>query len=974
MNPMNSRQNVSEHSTFGRDSLWLASVALIYFVAARLSLSLVLHPEGIAVIWPPSGIFLSSILLTRRELRPCLVGVLFITDLIAEMITGTPFFVSVIYALSLTGEAVFSTWLLLRFVGDPFTFSKVRDVFGFFVLSVLFSNAILSLVAAAASGFLLETSFWSSWKWWATSDGIGNLLVTPFILSWAALPKTTFDHMHSKRIIEGSGLLLFLLIVNLTAFGPLSGNSQLSLLNTYLLFPLLLWATFRFGMCGVTSVLIILAAFAIRHAAAGRAPGVPLYNFQLDTVISVQLYLAIVAAPLFFLAAALGERKQTGRMLQESEDLFRHVFEAANVGKSITLPAGEISVNKAFAEMLGYSKEELAHKTWQDLTPPDEVETIQRRLASLLNGEQDSARFSKRYIHKNGSHVWGDVSVAILRDAEGRTVHFITTIVDITERIQTEEKLKLSEERFSSAFHSGPAGLTITRIADGKFIDVNRSFLKMFEFSREKVIGKNSTGLKMLAPQERDKLIQKQLESGGLHNAELQARSKSGRIMNILFSSNPMELEGEAYHITTMIDITDRKLAENALQSSKDLLQSIVDNTPALVYVFDRNKHVLIANKALGDLIGLPVSEIIGKRRNEFMPREIADRDEENDLRVIEAGCSLQFEEAGTFQGSAITFLTTKFPLIDKHGEIWGIGGISTDISERRLAEEELHKHRVHLEVMVKERTEDLDKNQRALMNIVEDLNEKSESLKTANEKLQDLDRLKNIFLASMSHELRTPLNSIIGFTGILLMGMTGNLTEEQKYQLGLVKNSAHHLLGLINDILDISKVEAGMMEPLPEEFSLFELVQKIMESFSLAAAEKSLELVYKVPENLLLYSDQKRIRQIIINLISNAVKFTEHGSVSLIVQASDSKEQPSIRICVSDTGIGIKENDINRLFFPFQQVDESLTKKFEGTGLGLYLSKKLANLLGGDITVKSEYGKGSEFVILLPIRMNKKV
>ncbi len=297
---------------------------------------------------------------------------------------------------------------------------------------------------------------------------------------------------------------------------------------------------------------------------------------------------------------------------------------------------------------------------------------------------------------------------------------------------------------------------------------------------------------------------------------------------------------------------------------------------------------------------------------------------------------------------------------------------IALSLEAAQLYEKTL-EHAATLEIKIKDRTYALEENQKALMNVVEDLNVKTEELKSANIKLQDLDRLKNIFLASMSHELRTPLNSIIGFTGILLMGLTGKLNKEQENQLGMVKNSAHHLLSLINDILDISKIEAGMMEPMPEEFRFHDLVQDATRSVMVTAEEKGIDLSYTCPSDIILFSDPKRIRQIIINLLSNAVKFTEKGSVHLLVQSVTLNRKSHIRVLVTDTGIGIKKEDIYRLFSPFQQVNESLVKKFEGTGLGLYLCKKLANMLGGDITVNSEYGKGSEFVMELPLLLDQK-
>ncbi len=263
----------------------------------------------------------------------------------------------------------------------------------------------------------------------------------------------------------------------------------------------------------------------------------------------------------------------------------------------------------------------------------------------------------------------------------------------------------------------------------------------------------------------------------------------------------------------------------------------------------------------------------------------------------------------------------------------------------------ELKNYQEHLEQLVKERTVEIE--------------QKNLELERANIRLQEMDRMKSVFLASMSHELRTPLNSIIGFTGILLMGMSGELTDEQKKQLTMVKNSANHLLSLINDVLDISKIEAGKVELSPEEFKLKDVVKEVTDTFMLIAGEKGLELTAEVPEDITLFKDRRRTKQILMNFISNAMKFTERGSVKVIAEVMDEK---NVRIRVIDTGVGIKGDEMGKLFQPFQQVDVSLAKKHEGTGLGLYLTKKLSNLLGGDVSVSSEYGKGSEFTVTIPL------
>jgi len=247
-----------------------------------------------------------------------------------------------------------------------------------------------------------------------------------------------------------------------------------------------------------------------------------------------------------------------------------------------------------------------------------------------------------------------------------------------------------------------------------------------------------------------------------------------------------------------------------------------------------------------------------------------------------------------------------------------------------------------------------------------EDVKRYAEQLEQANIRLQEVDRLKSVFLASMSHELRTPLNSIIGFSGIILQGMTGEVNEEQRKQLTMVKNSANHLLSLINDVLDISKIEAGKVELSLGEFSLDGVVREVVEPLSLTASEKGLEVLTEVPEGIALFSDKRRIKQVLMNLVSNAVKFTEQGSVKIAARVPG---DDNLEVRVIDTGIGIKKEDMDKLFQPFQQIDVSLTKKHEGTGLGLHLTKRLVTLLRGDISAKSQYGRGSEFTFTMPLR-----
>jgi len=270
------------------------------------------------------------------------------------------------------------------------------------------------------------------------------------------------------------------------------------------------------------------------------------------------------------------------------------------------------------------------------------------------------------------------------------------------------------------------------------------------------------------------------------------------------------------------------------------------------------------------------------------------------------------------------------------------------------------------LKVQVARRTQELQESNRQMEARVI---ERTAELAAAMEQAQEADRIKSAFLATMSHELRTPLNSIIGFTGILLQELPGELNEEQHKQLSMVQKSARHLLSLINDVLDISKIEAGQLDIAVQPFSLRSSLEKVANLVAPLAEKKGLELRVDIAGDIgNIVSDQRRLEQIVLNLLSNAVKFTEEGMIHLDCRMEDAR----VAIRVQDTGIGMEQQDLEKVFEPFSQIDTGLTRKYEGTGLGLSICKRLVELMGGDISVTRTPGQGSMFMLLLPLHQGE--
>jgi PAS domain S-box-containing protein len=399
------------------------------------------------------------------------------------------------------------------------------------------------------------------------------------------------------------------------------------------------------------------------------------------------------------------------------------------------------------------------------------------------------------------------------------------------------------------------------------------------------------------------------------------------------------------YIVKSQVIVKEQKkrgVVLSALRESEERYRTLFEQNPAPTLIYERGTYKMLAvNNVFLQHYGYSREEILNMLLTDIYPFE------DRTLLIKTADDLVGYKNVGEWRhikkdGSIINITACSNDLI-YNGHVARIAVI-TDVTERRIFEDRIQSLNTELENRVTERTAELE---------------------ISKERAESADKLKSAFLATMSHELRTPLNSIIGFTGILLKGMAGPLNDEQMKQLGMAKGSAQHLLELINDVLDISKIEAGELVVAKKVFNLKKTISKIVSSIQPLAEKKHIILQAQVADNVNeVESDERRVEQILINLLNNAVKFTEAGFVKIKSEISDHH----VKIVIIDTGIGLKKEDMNKLFKPFSQIDTGLTRSHEGTGLGLSITQRLVEKLGGTISVESTYGEGSIFSFTLPL------
>ena len=592
-------------------------------------------------------------------------------------------------------------------------------------------------------------------------------------------------------------------------------------------------------------------------------------------------------------------------------------------------------------EILGLPRDEvITMQTLANLMTPEEREGLQQRdLQSIQQGT--GMDYEYRVCLADGRERWLHQQGTITLDENGRPRRMMATIQDITVRKLAEQALHASEEKYRSLMESLDSEI-VTFDPNGMVRYINDVAAGYLGGAAENLTGRAMVDLfpPEIAALQMEQVLQVFREDRRISFesiSEVQGKRRwyrttmqpihdeAGRVIQVLVNSTDIH---DLKTIQQELQELNRTLEERIRERTAEL-QDLYDNAPAGYHSVDAQGRFVRINQTELNWLGYDSEEVLGRPVLDFITPAGREGFWDDFLVFMQRGYSRNHEfEFVRRDGTVFPILLNRTALYDQQGNFIMSRSTLLDITQRKQAEE---------------------------------------TMRLANLQMERALRLKDEFLANMSHELRTPLTAILGISEILLTGIRGPLNERQAHYVRNIEASGRHLLSLINDLLDVSKIESGKLEIQVEQVSIADVCQASLSFVKNQAVKKDISLEF-IPATAIsiVMADPRRLKQILVNLLSNAVKFTPAGGrVELKVHANLPASRLEFAVC--DTGIGISAEDLRRLFTPFTQLDSGLSRQYEGTGLGLALVKKLADLHGGEVVVTSEVGKGSCFTVVLP-------
>jgi len=630
------------------------------------------------------------------------------------------------------------------------------------------------------------------------------------------------------------------------------------------------------------------------------------------------------------LHAELARRRQVEADLKRSEALFAAIFRSSPIGINIFRISDNRSVlaNDAFLRLTGYARDELEGRSAAELNLFVDSQLRDEWMATLRAGGSVYGQ-DARIRTKSGEVRHTLASLQFL--AVGEEPMVLVVVTDVTERRRAEEEVRQSHQLFSNAFHLGPAGRAITSIADGRFVDVNESFLQTFELSRTEVIGRTPLEIGMLTPQAYAALNEAQRATGGLRGVEAQASTSSGEIKTILLSSRPMEVRGEPCLISTLIDISPRRRVEQSLRESEARYRNILEAAPVGIAIHQGGRIEFI-NPAGLRILGAESSEqLIGKSILElFHPasRETA-ADRIRRMMGGERGIYPVEDRYVRLDGSVVDVEVMATPLT--YNGKPAVQVIVADISGEKRYRDELARLNTELEERVRNRTAELE---------------------AANRELE-------AFSYSVSHDLRAPLRAVDGYTQLLLEEYHSRLDEEGRRICRIISDSSRDMGRLIDDLLAFSRVGRSTLQSVPVDMRT--MARSIF--FELANAEQRERIAFTVGPLPHAMGDPTLLRQVWTNLLSNAIKFSSRQASPAIDVSAEEQEGETV-YHVRDNGVGFDMRYVGKLFGVFQRLHSA--KEFEGTGVGLAIVQRVVHRHGGRVWAEGEPRKGAAFSFTL--------